>query len=487
MNNNKFKLKFSLKKKALLAFVILTVVIIAVASWLFARTVFNNTQDRYSEKLEQLTASVAAAIDTEQIKSVKARVAAVYGSSGDSLINAEYGTPEFDEYMARYDGITEDPDFIALRDYLREISDINKADCVYLAYIDPVYERFIYMVDSAEEDPCLPGTLDPILEQNRELLVNPERGFPAYESSLEEYGHLLSAGSPIHIDGRVEGYVMADMPYEQIISERAGQVLKFAGYVLAAFVVLGAIAIFIINRFFVRPIISLSDAAQNYSLPVEGKSSDSFSSLKIRTGDEIELLANSMREMERDLNESVTSLFQTREELITSQNLADRMSYLASKDALTGVRNKISYDDNVARLENDLKQGIARFGIAMIDLNGLKKHNDLYGHECGDAAIVRLCDIVCDVFDHSPVFRIGGDEFAVILTNRDYDNIESLVETFNKKLEEEMSDPSVEKKDKIAAAIGYALYDAETDSSVSDVFNRADAAMYERKRAMKGE
>ena len=60
------------------------------------------------------------------------------------------------------------------------------------------------------------------------------------------------------------------------------------------------------------------------------------------------------------------------------------------------------------------------------DINGLKAVNDLHGHKEGDACIKGACEKVCRIFSHSPVFRVGGDEFAVISQGMDYDAIEDL-------------------------------------------------------------
>ena len=161
------------------------------------------------------------------------------------------------------------------------------------------------------------------------------------------------------------------------------------------------------------------------------------------------------------------------------------MSELATKDALTGIRNKTAYDKEFARLEWSIEEGTAEFGIAMVDLNFLKRINDTYGHEQGNIAIKKLCYIVCHVFEHSPVFRIGGDEFVIILENDDYKNIESLIKEFNDKLEAMSKEENLEQWEKVSAAIGYALYNASIDSSAANVFKRADKAMYNRKREMK--
>ena len=94
---------------------------------------------------------------------------------------------------------------------------------------------------------------------------------------------------------------------------------------------------------------------------------------------------------------------------------------------------------------------------------------------------------MCTVFAHSPVFRIGGDEFVVILKDSDYASAYVRIADFKHTLFMMEKDTSLEPWQKISAAIGIAEYDAKLDKSVIDVFNRADQKMYECKKAMKGE
>ena len=120
----------------------------------------------------------------------------------------------------------------------------------------------------------------------------------------------------------------------------------------------------------------------------------------------------------------------------------------------------------------------------MLDLNDLKRTNDVYGHETGNELIITSAKIISDVFKRSPVFRIGGDEFLVILQNRDLEAADELLE----KLNHECAAASVVADNKvipISIARGVATYDPETDASFVDVFNRADDAMYQNKRMMK--
>ena len=187
----------------------------------------------------------------------------------------------------------------------------------------------------------------------------------------------------------------------------------------------------------------------------------------------------------RKLNEMVNRLKNTITELADTRQQAEKMSELANKDALTGIRNKTAYDKEFLNVEWERANGNKEFGFAMIDLNFLKRINDTFGHDKGNIAIKKLCRIVCEIFDHSPVFRIGGDEFVVILKGRDYHHVEKLVEKLRHELETLQMDETLEPWEKVSAAIGYALYDEAVDSSVDNVFRRADSAMYENKRKMK--
>lgn len=152
----------------------------------------------------------------------------------------------------------------------------------------------------------------------------------------------------------------------------------------------------------------------------------------------------------------------------------------AYKDGLTGVKNKLAYLETLAEIETAIESGELReYGVVVFDVNGLKTINDTLGHEAGDEYIKSGCSIICRLFDHSPVFRIGGDEFVAILRNGDYARREDLVEAFKEAIDESRRNNGV------VVSCGLAIYDPDTDDSYNDVFKRADAFMYENKRALK--
>ena len=152
----------------------------------------------------------------------------------------------------------------------------------------------------------------------------------------------------------------------------------------------------------------------------------------------------------------------------------------AYQDGLTGVKSLHAYLEMEKELEEQLAAGtLTEFAIVVCDVNGLKKVNDTLGHKAGDELIRKACRMVCEIFDHSPVYRVGGDEFTVFLTGRDYE--------YRRWLMEELHDRSFEHistKDVIVSG-GMAEFIPGKDTQIGDVFKRADEAMYAEKAILK--
>ena len=155
---------------------------------------------------------------------------------------------------------------------------------------------------------------------------------------------------------------------------------------------------------------------------------------------------------------------------------------LANKDALTSVKNKHAYANSEQKLDLaiEAKEDV-EFAIVVCDINGLKKVNDQQGHSVGDEYIKSACRIICNIFDHSPVFRIGGDEFVIILRGSDYENRMELIAELGMKVAEN------KRAGLVTLAYGISDFDAKNDLRVQDVFERADELMYRNKRRFKGE
>ena len=125
------------------------------------------------------------------------------------------------------------------------------------------------------------------------------------------------------------------------------------------------------------------------------------------------------------------------------------------------------------------------FGVIVLDINYLKETNDKYGHDVGNKLIVAVAQLISCVFKRSPVFRIGGDEFLVILKNKDLEEHKELLKLFEEECKNEII-PTAGEEISVSVAKGFARYDSKIDSNFTDVFNRADDAMYDNKREIKG-
>ncbi len=154
-------------------------------------------------------------------------------------------------------------------------------------------------------------------------------------------------------------------------------------------------------------------------------------------------------------------------------------------DALTSVKNQGAFTDALDSLQEQIdREEAPEFAIGVFDCNGLKTINDLYGHDKGNLYLKNACQLICRVFHHSPVYRTGGDEFAVILRGNDYEKRDELIEKFDQNAAE-ACEKALNKWEEIRVAKGVAVFDPKTDPYAIDTVRRADKIMYQDKRARK--
>lgn len=216
----------------------------------------------------------------------------------------------------------------------------------------------------------------------------------------------------------------------------------------------------IMTRKLIRPLKELNTAAQKIA------AGDLSIPLIHQTKDEVGTLADSFQQ-------TVSHL----------QHYIDYINGLAYRDALTGVKNKTAYQDAVQQMEERMRVAHPEFAVAVFDINDLKHTNDHFGHDFGDMLIRDCCKILCQVFKHSPVYRIGGDEFVIILEGSDFENYNGLWDSLEETITEANRNCRIDHK--ISIARGIAIYSFETDLVFGNVFKRADDAMYQNKANMK--
>jgi diguanylate cyclase (GGDEF)-like protein len=248
--------------------------------------------------------------------------------------------------------------------------------------------------------------------------------------------------------------------YDDIKQIRYDMALKILVIVLLFALVFSFLVTFLVKRI-VKPLKDLTEA-----------------SVKLSNGDyDVEIAHSNIRE--------INLLSTAFENMIVNLREHKNLQYrLAHRDSLTGLRNTTSYNGWIAEFDARIKEGHASFGVVVFDINNLKEINDTHGHIFGNELIVAASQIICDTFKKSPVFRIGGDEFLVILQNKDLADKDSLFASLDSKC----ATTSIDKDNvsfPVSIAKGFAQFNSDTDTQFSDVFERADSEMYKNKKNMK--
>lgn len=159
---------------------------------------------------------------------------------------------------------------------------------------------------------------------------------------------------------------------------------------------------------------------------------------------------------------------------------ANVYQHLAFTDQMTQLKNRTAFNNDFKEFMNKPSDIV----IFDFDLNSLKQINDTQGHSLGDQYIIRSAQIIKDVFSCvGSCYRVGGDEFVVIIENSSLINIplylnrlEWNIDLFNK---EEQTSFNMD------IAYGFAVYDSNLDTDLEDTYNRADKEMYKNKMQKK--
>ena len=249
-------------------------------------------------------------------------------------------------------------------------------------------------------------------------------------------------------------------PVLEINAQRDKHLRQSIIFILTLLIITTAITIFF-SRSITKPLKELTKEAKKM---ITGDMNAEFN---IRQNDEIGELAKSFAAAKFHISQHMK-----------------QMQGLAFLDSLTGVRNKMAYDNYIAELESRIENGeIKSYGIAILDTNNLKEINDTYGHENGNTYLVNSCKLICQIFAHSPVFRIGGDEFLVVLTGKDLENHNELMSQLKESMDLTKKASFPWKQISIACGLGIADYAKAT--TIADTFNKADKNMYINKREIK--
>jgi len=146
---------------------------------------------------------------------------------------------------------------------------------------------------------------------------------------------------------------------------------------------------------------------------------------------------------------------------------------LLEKDVLTGLYNRFSWTKAFEKIEKERRN----VTICSLDVNGLKKVNDKYGHSAGDELIIGAAKCIQDVFGmYGEIYRIGGDEFSVIIYQ------EHNEEKLRRNLIARTTYWEGKRSSELSISLGMAKLDFEDNLSIDAVIHRADLEMYKDKQ-----
>lgn len=167
---------------------------------------------------------------------------------------------------------------------------------------------------------------------------------------------------------------------------------------------------------------------------------------------------------------------------IERNRLQQSLKALSFTDEMTGLYNRRGF---FTLLEQQIllsKRTGQGFYLFVVDLDYLKTINDTYGHAAGDRALMDVADCLQLSFRHHDIVgRIGGDEFAVIAINASVDSVDHMKHKIDYKFKEQ--NERTTEPYQLAISMGAAYFNGHSDISIEELFNIADLALYEKKKA----
>lgn len=158
---------------------------------------------------------------------------------------------------------------------------------------------------------------------------------------------------------------------------------------------------------------------------------------------------------------------------------------VAYEDTLTGLYNRRAYDRDIAELNMNLER-FERVGALVLDMNNLKKTNDGHGHDQGDYLIASAGRLIAESFQpHGHAYRMGGDEFTVVMADESVLMIDQILDHFVLQIEQYNKTHSIP----LNLSWGFASMEVTKnqpyDSLINQMLHMADERMYQSKRSQK--
>ncbi|MBO4905390.1 MAG: GGDEF domain-containing protein [Lachnospiraceae bacterium] len=369
--------------------------------------------------------------------------------------------------------------------YLRNMKDIKYLYIMRLG--ESISDEDIYLIDDDDNPLYITGT-----KEADNLGLDGPTGIVPPSISNTDWGWLCSAYAPVYDSkGSLVCHVGCDISMDEVMASRTKALLLdvLGSAVFTLLVTL--IAIHYTKHTVIKPLNKITAGLGHFSpSPDVDYEKAGVIDINLRNNDEISDIYHAIQSNQKRIVDYIKDIVVIQKEKEIAENetkLKEKeigeISKDAYLDALTHVGSKIAYSKKIAEMNENINPGAA-FAVIMVDVNFLKTINDNHGHAAGDTYLSGCCNIVCDIFKHSPVYRVGGDEFLVILTGSDYRNrherIRQLQDAFDKSYNQTDVDPWL----RYSAAFGMAEFSSD-DDNVESVCDRADKEMYREKARFK--
>ncbi len=309
MENNKKRKVSSLRKKSvsvvLIAASVLSILAVSISGVFYSYNMFNH----YKKLAEQLADTSASLMSAEDIKRYYDEVKQIEPYDDDKYNNDEAYRAEYDEKV----NAIKDEKYQQMLDTLFIFEDQSKErndiEYIYVQVIEGDKVTYIFDADHTEDRYQL-GTVRPVSSSLNDT-NNLENGIPAFISNNPDDGWLCSCMRPVRdSDGNPVALVGVDISMSKVVTDGIVYFVTLIGIILIA---VGLLILLILKgtaSALVAPINRLSEAARSF---VEDKGEASkersaISRLNIQTGDEIEILCDSIKQMEHDINDYITNL-----------------------------------------------------------------------------------------------------------------------------------------------------------------------------------
>ena len=375
---------------------------------------------------------------------------------------------------------------------------VDDFDLMYLYILQP-HDKYVENICTAtSEAEREEGETDMTIGQK--VYGYPEEELKRYASYMDSegvsyfeesstWGDCYTALMPLKDgDGNTYGLICADIEINHLHKVVWTYVALSISIIILICALFIAVMITWIRNNVTGPILELEKSARSFadkSHNIDDIRNLDFDAPDIHTQNEVQSLAEAIDKMSGDIKRYVNGIMTAEARAETAAEKAETMTAIALQDALTHVKSKAAYLLKEEELNHKISDGTAEFGIVMVDLNNLKKINDTYGHDKGDEYITGSCRMICNVYCHSPIYRVGGDAFIVVLEGRDYADREKLYEQLGSDFVKSRKSADRDPWNRYSAAGGMAVFDSRSDRDADDVFKRADAEMYRDKTNMK--